>query len=100
MAFLSLGLNVEEPQSLEESQNAPKELSEDIVSGNGPAVVASKETQEGSLGSSNKISNNGTNGAAPQTEAKPIESEKDNRPEMGMQIIQSIFRQSAYKKAG
>src|SRR4051812_34784280 len=91
MAFLSLGLNIEEPQSLEESQEPAKELSEASHSGNVPAAVASKHMREESQVTSNETSNNGTNGA-PQTVAKPTEAATDNWPEMGMQIIQSVLR--------
>src|SRR3954462_14242846 len=100
MAFLSLGLNIEEPQSLQEPQKSPKELSEGIVSGNGPAAVACKETQEESQVSSNKIPHNGTDGAAPKTDAKAVKSKKDSWPEMGMQIIQSVLREAQNKEAG
>src|SRR5438270_5875822 len=100
MAFLSLGLNIEQPQSLEESQKAPKELSEGSLSGNGRAAVANKERQEESQVSSDKISNNGTNGTAPKADPKPIEPEKDNWPEMGMQIIQSVLREAQNTQAG
>ena len=78
MAFLSLGLNIEEPQSVEESQKAPKDLSEGSLSGSGLAALASKEAQQGSQVSSNTIPHNGTNGTAPKAEAAPIEPEKDN----------------------
>jgi hypothetical protein len=97
MAFLSLGLNIEEPQSVEESQKAPKDLSEGSLSGSGLAALASKEAQQGSQVS---IPHNGTNGTAPKAEAAPIEPEKDNWPEMGMQIIQSVLREAKNKEAG
>src|SRR4051812_24295618 len=99
MAFLSLGLNIEEPQSLEESQKSPKELSDGILPTNGPAAV-SKEAQEGTPVSSNQIPQNGTNGAAHKAEPDPVEPEKDNWPEMGMQIIQSVLREAQNKEGG
>src|SRR3954451_24381297 len=54
MSFLSLGLNIEEPQSLEESQKSPKELSDGILSANGQASVVTQEAQEGTPVSSNQ----------------------------------------------
>src|SRR6185312_13717452 len=92
MAFLSLGLNIDEPQSQEAHQNAPKELSEGAVSENRPTLSMSKETQEGTLVSPDKAPLNATNGGASKTAPEPIEPEKDNWPEMGMQIIQSVLR--------
>jgi hypothetical protein len=102
MAFLSLGLNFEETQSRESSQNAltQQALSDDILSDKGPALVSAKDIQEGREVPSNKISNNGTNGAVPKADAQPIEPEKENWPEMGMQIIQSVLRQAQHKQAG
>src|SRR3954464_4474730 len=100
MAFLSLGLNIEEPQSLEESQKSPKELSDGILSANGQASVVTQEAQEGTPVSSNQIPQNGTNGAAHKAEPDPVEPEKDNWPEMGMQIIQSVLREAQNKEGG
>src|SRR3954451_11992283 len=99
MAFLSLGLNIEEPQSLEESQNSPKELSDGSHSGNVPAAVISKEAQERTPVSSNQIPQNGTNGAAPQTDARPVKPATDNWPEIGMEIIQSVLRGAQTKES-
>jgi hypothetical protein len=99
MAFLSLGLNIEEPQSLEESQNSPKELSDGSHSGNVPAAVISKEAQEETPVSSNQIPQNGTNGAAPQTDARPVKPATDNWPEIGMEIIQSVLRGAQTKES-
>src|SRR4029077_19598016 len=100
MAFLSLGLNIEEPQSREASQNALNQqaVSDDVLSDNGPALVSTKETEEGREVPSNKIPNNGTNGTVSKTDAQPIEPEKENWPEMGMQIIQSVLREAQHKQ--
>lgn len=100
MAFLSLGLNIEEPQSAEGSQKAAKELSDDILPDKHPTLVSPKDTEEGKQAPSNKILNNGTNGTAPKADADLIEPEKDNWPEMGMQIIQSVLREAQNTKAG
>jgi hypothetical protein len=101
MAFLSLGLNIEEPQSREASQNALNQqaVSDDVLSDNGPALGSTKKTQEGTEVPSNKIPNNGTNGTVSKPDAQPIEPEKENWPEMGMQIIQSVLREAQHKQA-
>lgn len=99
MAFLSLGLNIEEPQSQQASQDAEKKLSRGLPSDSGPAVLTAKETQDGTVVSSGEIPHNGTNGAAHKSEPEPVEPEKDNWPEMGMQIIQSVLRGAQNKEA-
>src|SRR4051812_14520626 len=100
MAFLSLGLKIEETQSPETSQNAPKELREDLVRDGGPGLVAGQEAQQGTQVSTDKAPHNGANGAVPKTDPEPIEAEKDNWPELGMQIIQSVLREAQNKEAG
>jgi hypothetical protein len=92
MAFLSLGLNIDEPQSAEALQKAAKELSEDTLSSHSPPLSMNNEAQEGTLVSPHKAPHNGTNGTTPKAAAEAIEPEKDNWPEMGMQIIQSVLR--------
>jgi hypothetical protein len=99
MAFLSLGLNIEEPQSPETSQNAPKEWREDVVSDGGPALVSGTGAQHVTQVSTDKPPRNGANGAIPKTHPEPIEAQKDNWPEMGMQIIQSVLREAQNKQA-
>src|SRR3954470_24448388 len=101
MAFLSLGLNIDEPQSPETVENALKapELSDDKLSDSDPALVA-QEAQEGTPVSSNQIPQNGTHGAAPKADPDPVEPEKHNWPQMGMQIIQSVLREAQNKEGG
>jgi hypothetical protein len=98
MAFLSLGLSIDETQSPETSQNAPKELREDIVRDGGPGLVAGKEAQQGTQVSTDKAPHNGVNGAVPKNHPEPIEAEKDAWPELGMQIIQSVLREAQNKQ--
>jgi hypothetical protein len=98
MAFLSLGLSIDETQSPETSQNAPKELREDIVRDGGPGLVAGKEAQQGPQVSTDKAPHNGVNGAVPKNHPEPIEAEKDAWPELGMQIIQSVLREAQNKQ--
>jgi hypothetical protein len=92
MAFLSLGINIEEPQSPEASQKPPKELREDVVCDGRQGLVAEKEAQQRTQLSTDQAPHNGANGAVPRTDTAPIEAEKDTWPEMGMQIIQSVLR--------
>src|SRR3954468_2961355 len=99
MAFLPLGLNIEETQSSETSQNAPKELREDLVRDGGPGLLDGKEAQQGTLVSTDKAPHNGANGTIPKTNPESIGAEKDNWPEMGMQIIQSVLREAQNKPA-
>ncbi len=101
MAFLSLGLNIEEPKSTE-AQNAPGDFSNEILSDKHPVLVPIKEAQEETQVSPDKAPHNGSNGNAPRTAHEPIEAEpeKENWPEMGMQIIQSVLRQAQNKEAG
>src|SRR6478609_7758479 len=101
MAFLSLGLNIEEPKPTE-AQNAPGDFSNEILSDKHPVLVPIKEAQEETQVSPDKAPHNGSNGNPPRTAHEPIEAEpeKENWPEMGMQIIQSVLRQAQNKEAG
>src|SRR6185312_7693034 len=98
MAFLSLGLNIDEPQSPEALQNARKELGNDVVIDSSSALVDGKEAQE-RAGSPNKAPDSGTSGTAAKNLSDSIELEKDNWPEMGMQIIQSVLRDAQKTQA-
>src|SRR5581483_5375562 len=107
MAFLSLGLNIEEPPTREQVSKAAAQAEQtagiidrisslveahDVAAGNATSVAC--PPQNGTNGNAEKT--NGTNGKAdkPGSEA---DAAQDNWSEKGMQIIQSVLKEAQNK---
>src|SRR5256885_1641550 len=99
MAFLSLGLNIDEPQSIEQIAAARPEpdLSDDILCDSGPELDPTSAQESKVLVHVAKSPQNGANGSGARNDSEPTDVKKDEWPEMGMQIIQQVLRDAQSK---
>ena len=101
MAFLSLGLNIDEPQSIEQIAAARPEpdLGDDILCDSGPELDPTSAQKSKVVVPVAKSPQNGANGSNAKNDSKPTDDKKDEWPEMGMQIIQQVLRDTQSKTA-
>ena len=101
MAFLSLGLNIDEPQSIEQIAAVCPEsdLSDNILCDSGPELDPASAQESQVLVPVAKSPQNGANGSTAKNVSKPTDDKKDEWPEMGMQIIQQVLRDTQSKTA-
>ena len=73
------------------------DLSDDILCDHSQALNSAPAQRINPLATPEKSPHNGTNGGAAKNDSEPAETKKDDWPEMGMQIIQSVLRDAQSK---